>query len=293
MKPWLSASVILGLAFAPLSAQQAPPNLPLVNSSIKTLTGTFNPQAPKRPADPTGVMASAGGCNFTFTPGVGERALEARLRSRLRFDENTGTCRAEFEVGTPQEAVLQWDAEQLKNADARESAPGRAPAKGGEPDSRPILPRQVYGYADAAGYFYASMQDPISIVLNSIQVGLNPFYVTQGWPEEMSPLLTAVTNYSNYALADGWHVTSESTGKTAEPYWDIEFYTNTSFANSIFPACLGGTVTVSYNNAAIIGYFNGQVASSGSWTIYGPVSCIYLLTPIYRVVQTLNPFGVQ
>jgi hypothetical protein len=137
------------------------------------------------------------------------------------------------------------------------------------------------------------MQDPISIVLNSVQVGLNPFFVTQGWPEQQSPLPTAVTNYSNYALADGWYVTSESKGTAGEYDWEIEFYTDTSFANSIFPACLGGTVTVSYNTAAVIGYFNGQVAASGSWTVYGPVTCIDLLTPIYRVVQTLNPFGVQ
>lgn len=180
MQRYLCAAVMFTVALS-VNAQQGsqPPNLPLLNSGIQTLRGTFNPNAPKFPTDPTGTNGTVGGCNFTFTLDLDQKAMEARFvpGSIIRFDENTSTCQAEFEVGEPQDAVIQWDAQQLKNADAISTSFGEGSAVVHRGEVRSAMvghittpsPR-LAGYINAAGYLYASFTDPVGLTVNSVYV---------------------------------------------------------------------------------------------------------------------------
>lgn len=268
------------------SSQQ--PNLPLLNSSVQTLTGTYNAQAPSPFVATTGNIGMTGGCNFTFTPPKGQMAIEARFvqGGTVTFDQNTGTCQGQFEVGQPQEAVLAWDAQQLRNAQTKTQTFGTAASS-----SVSVSPDQAAGYYESAGYLYAYFTDPVGLTVNSIYVGLNPFYWTvPNLPPTQNPNPVAVTNDLTYYLsASGWSQTSASLGTAYFPWFYLQFYIDAIFTNSVFPACLGGTVTATYNTASVFGYYNGQIGSGGSWTLAGPVTCIYLLSPGFRVVQTLGP----
>src|SRR5665213_1109293 len=104
----------------------------------------------------------------------------------ITFDENSSTCQADFEVGEPQEAVLQWDAQQLKSAETTNTSFGQASAVAHGADStesamdghiKSPSPR-LAGYITASGYLYAQFADPVNAVVNSIWVGLTPFYFT-------------------------------------------------------------------------------------------------------------------
>jgi hypothetical protein len=302
MKLFVTTTAMLTVVFSATGQQvPQPPNLPLLNSNVTTLTGTFNPTAPK-PTFPTGSnLAAIGGCEFNFTVPEGQKAIEARFvpGGTITFDESTGTCQARFEVGQPQDAVLEWDAEQLKNAQtAQQVFAPVASAPVGNSDALKTMdaryktsasPSGVPGYISAAGYLYAAFTDPVGLTVNSVYVGLNPFYYTPVvLPPTPTPLPFAVTNYlRTYLTTSGWSLVSESTGTGYAPYYYVQFYANDTFSNSVFPACLGGTVTASYTTASVFGFVNGQVGSGGSWNLTGPVTCIYLLSPTHRVVKTL------
>jgi len=194
--------------------------------------------------------------------------------------------------------VLQWDSQQLKDAETTYTTFGQASAvaqSAGSTESpmdghiKSPSPR-LAGYINASRYLYAQFADPVNAVVNSIWVGLTPFYYTipPFNPLQPSPYPAWTSAYlPTWLSATGWSEVSSNSSPSYQPLFFATLTANAVFKNSVFPLCLGGTVTATYINASVIGYYQGSVGASGSWTLVGPVSCIYLLTPSYRVVRTL------
>lgn len=253
-----------------LFAQQPPPtrsnnDYPLLDSRIVTISGVLRKNNIVL-AGPTAGTPLPDGCEIEFKLEPGERALEARGKSPTRMSKDA--CELEMEIGRPPEDKI---APSAKNSKMAASEAVRAASPG-------------LSSAYAVGWW----TDPVEIWVHSEQVD-----ISWTWT---SPFACAYLNsYSRSVPAQflGWSNVINYTYPIFTcsggilPQSEVGAATASHWKNSVFPACLGGTVNVYYNPIRATGDNRGTLRGNMSWSISGP-ACQYLLSPNFQIVRTYN-----
>lgn len=251
----------------------------LLNSHIVTVKGTLVPDG----NPPTGVATGSvkgplpnGNCRLELKLKPGERALEARGKSPVRYNvgaNGVAGCELEMEVGQPPESAI---------------TPG---AKNPATNPGPLPADQVAGVT-STGYVKGWFTDPVNIVVNSEQVDIG----WQWWGQFAGCTVPGTSRGWSPAWWYGWW----------RPYFDnyptymcadipgFGFFgtsgaaTSSTWENDVFPACLGIPTFVTYEPIEAQGDNLGNLYGDLSWGINGSPTCIYLLTPNFQVVRTYN-----
>lgn len=218
-----------------------------------------------------------GGCSFDFSASLTPDQTAARA-DEVAFDQSTCQSQVAFtyDSNAAPEAPIGSD------TDATESGPVPSPVEvttalgarlaAASPAPSPSPARH------SAGYMKSWYQDPIALVVNSVQNSTD-------WNWDGTCVVAPVSGGYRYTWfstsgwvlqQNNWQNTYNCTQSTSSSY--------VHFHNGIF--CVGIATDIYYNRNTVHGMFNGTLTGNVSATKSG--GCIGLLSFHYSLVRTLN-----
>jgi hypothetical protein len=266
---------LLCMAQAQTGQPQVEP--PLMNSTTTTITGTLVPSTTVQTGATTQEVVPPS-CRFSLALAPGQQSVEARRVSDIAVDTANNTCNAQFEVGQPQTASSQSDAEKANLANTTVNASSGAPAQTGSI----VAPQtdQALATIQSAGFLKTWWIDPINITVNSVQNSTT--WRWSGAGHCVTGILGGQT--LTWFSPSGWSLVSDSWQNT----FNCSATTSAStvlYRNGIF--CAFFTTWASYNPNKVQGLQNGTLLGTWNDSVFGTV-CVNLLRFRIQLTRTQN-----
>lgn len=273
--------VFASLAFVSISLGQSPSeharsnhDYALLNSHIITKIGVvhknnryfFGPNKGQKAPDT---------CEISFKLKPNQRAIEARGIGPTQVNAD-GTCQIEMEVGQPPANVLPAYNAVPPNSQLKPHSATAAPSPG-----------------TSSGYAQGWITDPPGFWTTSEQINVS--WNWSGVPQTCASLYSYSEGVPS--SAPYWYKVSQSIYPITDCFTDPTtglFYTEAgagayvNWENDVFPACLGVPANAYYWPIYASGDNFGDLVGDFAWELYGPSSCIYLLTPNFQLYRTYN-----
>lgn len=253
---------------------------------------TYDPPPPGAVVETfQGQSDGLGGCSFDFSGSLTSDQTAARA-DEVAFDQSTCQSQVAFTydsnaapeapIGSNTDATesgpVQSPQEVTARLGARSAAASPSPAPSPSPSPSPSPPPPPPPPTHSAGYMKSWYQDPIALVVNSVQNSTD-------WNWDRTCVVAPVSGGYRYTWfstsgwvlqQNNWQNSYNCTQSTSSSY--------VHFHNGIF--CVGIATDTYYNRNTVHGKFDGTLTGNVSATKAG--GCIGLLSFHYSLRRTLN-----